>query len=87
MSAIIIPEFKNSKQSSQGREERIFFIIERVKEHPDFHFEAVAYTKERCTNVAAIDDLINMCLRMMLYGPQTRKDIIEQILLMMKIHD
>ena len=85
MSAITIPEFKNSKQSSQGREERIFFIIERVKEHPDFHFEAAAYTKERCTNVAAIDDLINMCLRMMLYGPQTRKDIIEQILLMMKI--
>ena len=85
MSAIIIPEFKNAKQSSQGREERIFFIIEKVKEHPDFHFEAAAYTKERCTNVAAIDDLINFCLRMMLYGPQTRKDITEQILMDLKI--
>ena len=85
MSAITIPEFKNSKQSSQGREERIFFIIDRVKEHPDFHFEAAAYTKERCTNVAAIDDLINFCLRMMLYAPQAKKDITEQILLMLKI--
>jgi hypothetical protein len=82
---ITIPEFPHAKQSSQGREERIKFIIEKVKEDPDFHFEAPAYTKERCTDLAAITDLINFCLRMMLYGPQTRKDITEQILLMLKI--
>jgi len=82
---ITIPDFKCSKQSSQGREERILFIISEVKKDPCFHFEGLAYTKARCSDLAGISDMINHCLRMMYYAPQTRKDITEQILMELKI--
>ena len=85
MSAITIPDVKCSKQSSHGREERIAFIISEVKKDPSFHFEGLAYTKERCSDLAGIEDTINQCLRMMHYAPQTRKDITEQILMELKI--
>ena len=85
MSAIILPDFKCSKQSSHGREERIAFIISEVKKDPDYHFEGAAYTKERCSNLAGVEDTINHCLRMMYYAPQTRKDITEQILMELQI--
>ena len=85
MSAITIPDFKCSKQSSHGREERIEFIISEVKKDPSFHFEGLAYTKERCSDLAGVEDTINHCLRMMYYAPQTRKDITEQILMELKI--
>ena len=81
---IELPDFKYVKQCAQGREERIQFIISEVKKHPDFHFEGAAYTKEKCSDLASVDDLINLCLRMMYYAPQTRKDITEQIL--MELH-
>ena len=60
-------------------------VIAEVKKNPDYHFEGAAYTKERCSNLASIEDTINFCLRMMRYAPQTRKDITEQILMEMKI--
>ena len=82
---IALPDFKYVKQCAQGREERIAFIISEAKKHPDFHFEAAAYTKERCSDLAGLEDTINLCLRMMYYGPQTRKDITEQILMELKI--
>jgi len=82
---ITIPDFKYVKQCAKGREERIQFIIFEVKKHPDFHFERAAYTKERCSDLASVDDLINLCLRMMYYAPQTRKDITQQILMELKI--
>jgi len=85
MSAITLPDFKCSKQSSHGREERIAFIISEVKKDPSFHFEGLAYTKERCSDLAGVEDTINHCLRMMYYAPQTRKDITEQILMELKI--
>jgi hypothetical protein len=85
MSPITIPDFKCSKQSSHGREERIAFIISEVKKDPGFHFDGLAYTKERCSDLAGIEDTINQCLRMMYYAPQTRKDITEQILMELKI--
>ena len=85
MSAITIPDFECSKQSSHGREERIAFIISEVKKDPSFHFEGLAYTKERCSDLAGVEDTINHCLRMMYYAPQTRKDITEQILMELKI--
>ena len=85
MSAITIPDFKCSKQSSHGREERIAFIISEVKKDPSFHFDGLAYTKERCSDLAGVEDTINHCLRMMYYAPQTRKDITEQILMELKI--
>ena len=81
----ITPDFKCSKQSSHGREERIEFIISEVKKNPNYHFEGTAYTKERCSNLADVEDTINDCLRMMHYAPQTRKDITEQILMELKI--
>ena len=82
---ITLPDFRCSKQSSHGREERMAFIISEVKKHPNFHFEGAAYTKERCSDLAGVEDTINHCLRMMYYGPQTRKDITEQILMDLKI--
>jgi len=82
---LTIPEFQYVKQCARGREERIQFIISEVKKHPDFNFEGAAYTKERCSDLASVDDLINLCLRMMYYAPQTRKDITEQVLMEMKI--
>jgi len=83
--AIVIPEFRCSKQSSHGREERMAFIISEVKKDPNYHFEGAAYTPERCSDLAGLEDTINLCLRMMYYGPQTRKDITEQILMELKI--
>ena len=85
MPELIIPSFKCNKQSSTGREERIKFIISEIKKNPSYHFDGAAYTKERCSDVVVIDDLINHCLRMMHYAPQTRKDITEQILMEMQI--
>ena len=34
MSMIILPDFQHSKQSSQGREERMDFVIAEVKKTP-----------------------------------------------------
>ena len=81
----ITPDFKCSKQSSFGREERIEFIISVVKINPNCHFEGTAGTKERCSDLADVEDTITDCLRMMHYAPQTRKDITEQILMELKI--
>jgi len=81
----ITPDFKCSKQSSFGREERIEFIISEVEKNPNYHFDGTAYTKERCSNLADVEDTITDCLRMMHYAPQTRKDITEQILMELKI--
>jgi len=86
MSSITIPDFKCSKQSSHGREERIEFIISEVKKDPNYHFDGMAYTKERCSDLAYVSDMIiTHLLRMMHYAPQTRKDITEQILMELKI--
>ena len=85
MSAITLPDFKCSKQSSHGSEERIEFIISEVKKDPSFHFEGAKYTKERCSDLAGIEDTINQCLRMIYYAPQTRKDITERILMELQI--
>ena len=82
---IVIPDFKCSKQSSHGREERIEFIISEIKKHPNYHFEAAPYTNDRCSDLADVEDTINQSLRMMHYAPQTRKDITEQILMELKI--
>jgi len=82
---IVIPDFKFVKQCAKGREERIEFIISEIKKHPDYHFEGAPYTKDRCSDLADVEDTINHCLRMMYYAPQTRKDITEQILMELKI--
>ena len=82
---ITLPDFKYVKQCAQGREERIQFIISEIKKHPNYHFEGLAYTKERCSDLAGVEDTINQCLRMMYYAPQTRKDITEQILMELQI--
>ena len=81
----LIPVFKNNLHSAQGKSERIEWIMDECKRDPAFHFEGTAYTKERCSNLAAVEDTITHCLRMMHYAPQTRKDITEQILMELKI--
>jgi len=85
MPELLIPDFKCCKQSSTGREERMEFIMSEIKKNPNYHFEGLAYTKERCSNLQSIEDDITHCLRMMHYAPQTRKDITEQILMEMQI--
>ena len=82
---IEISVFTHNKHSSQGREERINFILSEIKKNPDFNFQASPYSKERCKNLRSITDTIQYCLRMMHYAPQTRKDIQEQILMELKI--
>ena len=82
---IEIPVFTHNKHSSQGREERIKFILSEIKKNPDFNFEGMAYTKERCKNLKSINDDINYCLRMMHFSSSTRKDYTEQILMELKI--
>ena len=62
-----------------------YFEFNYFKKNPNYHFEGTAYTKERCSNLADVEDTITDCLRMMHYAPQTRKDITEQILMELKI--
>ena len=69
-------EFKHSKHSSQGREERIDYIISEIRKD---------YPKE--TNISTLADkiseitmVIRSCLR-----PTTRKDYEEQILQEMRV--
>ena len=85
MSAITTPDFKCSKQSSHGREERIEFIISEVKKDPAFHFEELAYTPKRCSNVKEITGIIEDMCRQLRLSPNTRKDYAEQILFELKI--
>ena len=82
---MIIPDFKYLKQCSQGREERLQFIINEVKKSPDYHFDGAAWTNERCSDLTSINYIIDYCTRMMHYAPQTRKDLNEQILMELKI--
>ena len=80
MSAITLPDFKYVKQCARGREERLLFIISEVKKNPDFNFNSPDQS-----NILSIDDTIQYCLRMMHSGPQTRRDITEQIQMELKI--
>ena len=82
---IELPDFTHSKHSSQGREERINFIMDEVKKNPDFNYEGKPYTKERCKNLVSITDTIDYCLRMMMFSASTRRDYKEQILMMLKL--
>ena len=82
---IVIPDFIYVKQCSKGRSERIEFLISEIKKHPSYHFEGAAHTKDRCSDLADVEDTIDQSLRMMHYAPQTRKDITEQILMELKI--
>jgi len=74
-------EFKHSKHSSQGREERIDYIISEIrKEYPkDTNISILA---EKITEITMI---IRSCLLPMRFSPITRKDYEEQILLEMRV--
>ena len=74
-------EFKYSKHSSQGREERIDYIISEIRKD---------YPKE--TNISTLADkiseitmVIRSCLLPMRFSPPTRKDYEEQILQEMRV--
>ena len=82
---IELPDFRYNKHSSQGREERINFIINEVKKTPDFNYEGLAWSKERCKNLVSITDTIQYCLRMMMFSASTRRDYQDQILMMLKL--
>ena len=74
-------KFKYPKHSSQGREERIDYIISEIRKD---------YPKD--TNITTLTEKINeitmiirSCLLPMRFSPNTRKDYEEQILLEMRV--
>ena len=74
-------EFMHPKHSSQGREERIDYIISEIRKD---------YPKD--TNISTLTEKINditmvirSCLLPMRFSPTTRKDYEEQILLEMRV--
>ena len=76
-----IPVFKNNLHSSQGKAERIDWIIEFVKKDPAFLFE----TPEK-SDVTIITEIIEDNCRLLRLSPNTRKDYCEQILFELKIY-
>ena len=74
-------EFKYSKHSSQGREERIDYIISEIrKDYPkDTNISTLI---EKITEITQV---IRSCLLPMRFSPTTRKDYEEQILLEMRV--
>jgi len=74
-------EFKYSKHSSQGREERIDYIISELRK--DFPKDTnIATLSEKITEITQV---IRSCLLPMRFSPTTRKDYEEQILLEMRV--
>jgi len=73
-----IQNFKYNKHSSQGKEERILWIKEKLK----------PYTVNETTtkrNVTVINNKITYYLRWLQFSPNTRKDYEEQILFELKL--
>ena len=76
-----IQNFKYNKHSSQGKAERIDWIIGFVKKDPAFLFE----TPEK-SDVTIITEIIEDNCRLLRLSPNTRKDYCEQILFELKIY-
>ena len=74
-------EFKYPKHSSQGREERIDYILTEIrKEYPkDTNITTLA------DKISEITMIIRSCLLPMRFSPMTRKDYEEQILQEMRV--
>jgi len=73
-----IENFKYNKHSSQGKEERILWIKEKLK----------PYTVNETTtkrNVTVICNKIRYYLRWLQFSPNTRKDYEDQILFELKL--
>lgn len=79
------PIFKNNLHSSQGKSERIDWIINECKKSSSFHFEQPAYSSKRCTDVKAITTTIEDMCRSLRVSPNTRRDYTEQVLFELKI--
>jgi hypothetical protein len=74
-------EFKYLKHSSQGREERIDYIISEIRrKYPkDTKYSILA------DKINEITEIIRSCLLPMRFSPNTRKDYEEQILQEMRV--
>jgi hypothetical protein len=74
-------EFKHSKHSSQGREERIDYIISEIrKDYPkDTNITTLA------DKISEITEVIRSCMIPMRFSHTTRKDYEEQILQEMRV--
>ena len=79
------PVFKSNLHSSQGKSERIDWIIDECRKDASFHFDEPAYSSKRCTNVKAITTTIEDMCRSLRVSPNTRRDYTEQILFELKI--
>ena len=76
-----VPVFKNNLHSSQGKAERIDWIIGFVKQDPAFIFD-----KPYTSNVKIITEIIEDQCRLLRLSPNTRKDYCEQILFELKMY-
>lgn len=75
--SLIIPTFDHHKHTSDGREERIDWIILELKKQPGTFIIP--------DNVAHITNKIEECCRLLRMSASTRKDWTEQILMELKI--
>ena len=75
-----IQNFKYNKHSSQGKEERISWIKEKLRPYTQ--------TKETTKkNVTIINNKITYYLKWLQFSPNTRKDYEDQILFELKLID
>ena len=74
--SIIIPDFNHNKHRSEGKEERLEWIISEINKNPNFAIPA---------NIALITNKIDDCCRLLRMSASTRKDWTEQILMELKI--
>ena len=75
--SLTIPEFKHHKHTSDGREERLDWIISILKKQPGTFIIP--------TNIIHVTNKIEECCRLLRMSASTRKDWTEQILMELKI--
>ena len=75
--SLTIPEFKHNIHRSEGRDERINWIIAELKKQPGTFIIPA--------NIAPITRKIEECSRLLQVSAVTRKDWTEQILMELKI--
>ena len=76
---MLIPEFKHHKHTSDGREERLDWIISELKKQPGTFIIP--------DNVIHVTNKIEECCRLLRMSPSTRKDWTEQILMELKMYE
>ena len=79
--SLTIPTFDHHKHTSDGREERIDWIIAQLKKQPQNGISILQIPN----NIAHVTNKIEECCRLLRMSASTRKDWTEQILMELKI--